>query len=115
LITTEYHTHIHRAFDLKPATLLKLFAKTDVFRKPERFKKMVQACLADARGRTTFEDNPYPQADFVNQLADKLCNADISKVTQSDLEGKALGDAIYNLRLNLIKSDKQVLTPAQTM
>jgi tRNA nucleotidyltransferase (CCA-adding enzyme) len=115
LITTEYHTHVHRAFDLKPATLLKLFAKTDVFRKPERFKKMVQACLADARGRTTFEDNPYPQADFVNQLADKLCNADISKVTQSDLEGKALGDAIYNLRLNLIKSDKQVLTPAQTM
>jgi tRNA nucleotidyltransferase (CCA-adding enzyme) len=115
LITTEYHTHVHRVFDLKPATLLKLFAKTDVFRKPERFKKMVLACLADARGRTTFEDNPYPQADFVNQLADKLCNADISKVTQSDLEGKALGEAIYNLRLNLIKSDKRVLTQAQTM
>ncbi|MFT5549545.1 MAG: tRNA nucleotidyltransferase (CCA-adding enzyme) [Candidatus Azotimanducaceae bacterium] len=115
LITTEYHTHVHRVFDLKPATLLKLFIKTDVFRKPERFKKMVQACSSDARGRTTFENNPYPQAAFVNQLADKLCHADISKVTQSGLEGKALGDAIYNLRLELIKSEKRALTQAQTM
>ncbi|MFT4650647.1 MAG: tRNA nucleotidyltransferase (CCA-adding enzyme) [Polaribacter sp.] len=113
LITTEYHTHVHRAFDLKPATLLKLFAKTDVFRKPERFKKMVRACSSDARGRTSFENAPYPQAEFLNQLADKICTADISKVTQSDLQGKALGEAIHNLRLELIKSEKQVLT--QTM
>lgn len=112
LITTEYHTHIHRAFELKPSTLLKLFAKTDVFRKPERFKKMVQACLSDARGRTNFEDTAYPQATFVNQLADKLCNADTSKITSSELQGKALGEAIHNLRLEIIKKEKQVLTQA---
>jgi tRNA nucleotidyltransferase (CCA-adding enzyme) len=110
LITTEYHTHIHRAFDLKPNTLLKLFTKTDVFRKPERFKKMLQACLSDVRGRTDFENNPYPQATFINQLADKLCHADISQIIQSNLDGKALGEAIQNLRLDLIKSEKQVLT-----
>jgi tRNA nucleotidyltransferase (CCA-adding enzyme) len=110
LITTEYHTHIHRAFDLKPTTLLKLFTKTDVFRKPERFKKMLQACLSDVRGRTDFENNPYPQATFINQLADKLCRADISQIIQSNLDGKALGEAIQNLRLDLIKSEKQVLT-----
>ncbi len=110
LITTEYHTHIHRAFDLKPNTLLKLFTKTDVFRKPERFKKMLQACLSDVRGRTDFENNPYPQATFINQLADKLCHADISQIIQSNLDGKALGEAIQNLRLDLIKSEKQMLT-----
>lgn len=110
LITTEYHTHIHRAFDLKPTTLLKLFTKTDVFRKPERFKKMLQACLSDVRGRTDFENNPYPQATFINQLADKLCHADISQIIQSNLDGKALGEAIQNLRLDLIKSEKQMLT-----
>ena len=109
LITNEYHTYVHRAFELKPATLLKLFTKTDVFRKPERFKKMVQACLSDVRGQTHFESNPYPQADFINQLADKLCNADISKVTQSELEGKALGEAIDDLRLDLIKSEQLAL------
>jgi tRNA nucleotidyltransferase (CCA-adding enzyme) len=113
LITTEYHTHVHQAFELQPAILLKLFTKTDVFRKPERFKKMIQACLSNVRGRTDFDNTPYPQADFINQLADKLCNADISKVTQSELEGKALGEAIYNLRLNLIKSEQQALASLQ--
>lgn len=115
LITTEYHTHVHRAFELKPATLLKFFAKTDVFRKPERFKKMTMACLSDARGRTNFENTPYPQAEFINRLADKLCNADISNVTNQGLQGKALGAAIHNLRLEIIKAYKQEQALAQSM
>ena len=110
LITTEYHTHVHRAFQLKPATLLKFFAKTDVFRKPERFRKMMLACLSDVRGRTHFEDAPYPQADFLNELADKVRNADISQLTTKGLQGKELGVAIDDLRLNIIKADKRVLS-----
>lgn len=112
LITTEYHTHVHRAFELKPVTLLKFFAKTDVFRKPHRFKKMIQACLADACGRTNFEDAPYPQADYVNQLADKLLNADTSKVINQGMQGKELGAAIHHLRLDIIKAAKQTLAPS---
>ncbi|MFT5656783.1 MAG: tRNA nucleotidyltransferase (CCA-adding enzyme) [Gammaproteobacteria bacterium] len=108
LITTEYHTHVHRAFELKPATLLKFFTKTDVFRKPERFKKMTLACLSDVRGRTHFENDPYPQAEFVNQLADKVRNADLSEVTNKGLQGKELGTAIHDLRLEIIKADKRV-------
>lgn len=113
LITTEFHTHVHRALELKPTTLLKFFAKTDVFRKPERFKKMIQACLADVRGRTNFENAPYPQADFLNHLADKLCNADISQISNMGLQGKAFGAAIHELRLDIIKAAKQSLS--QTM
>ena len=47
LITTEFHTLVHRAFELKPSTLLKLFMRADSLRKPERFQKMLDACLAD--------------------------------------------------------------------
>ena len=111
LITTEYHTHVHRALELKPTTLLKFFAKTDVFRKPERFKKMILTCLCDARGRTNFENTPYPQADYILQIADKLGNADISKVTDQGLQGKELGAAIHDLRLDIIKAEKKALTP----
>jgi tRNA nucleotidyltransferase (CCA-adding enzyme) len=115
LITTEYHTHVHRAFELKPATLLKFFAKTDVFRKPDRFKKMILACLSDVRGRTNFENDPYPQADFVNQIAEKLCSADIREVTTQGLQGKELGAAIHQLRLDIIKAEKQTLTQSPRM
>jgi tRNA nucleotidyltransferase (CCA-adding enzyme) len=103
LITTEYHSHVHRALELKDTTLLKLFSKTDIFRKPQRFKKMIQACLADLRGRLNFEDAAYPQADFLNQLGDKLRNADLSEVKQNGLQGSQLGEAIRRLRLKIIK------------
>ena len=106
LITTEYHTHVHRALELKPSTLLKLFASTDMFRKPDRFRKMILACLADIRGRTNFENIDYPQADFLNQLSDKLRNADLSEIKSQGLQGKALGEAIHDFRLELIRQEK---------
>ena len=113
LITTEFHTHVHRALELKNSTLLKLFTKTDVFRKPQRFRKMTQACLADLRGRTDFESADYPQAEFLTRLGDILCNADMSEIMQRGLQGKAMGDAIHDFRLNLIKQNRQVLHPRQ--
>ena len=109
LITTEYHTHVHRALELKDTTLLKLFTSTDIFRKPQRFRKMTQACLADLRGRKNFESADYPQAAFLNQLGEKLCDADLSEIMQRGLQGKELGEAIYDFRLRLIKQNRQAL------
>ena len=109
LITTEYHTHVHRALELKDSTLLKLFTSTDIFRKPQRFRKMIQACLADIRGRKNFESVDYPQAEFLNQLGEKLCNANLSEIMQRGLQGKELGEAIYDFRLSLIRQYRQTL------
>ena len=60
LLRTEYHTHCHRAFELKPSTILKTLQSLDAFRRPERFAQFLLACEADARGRQGFEDNDYP-------------------------------------------------------
>jgi len=109
LITTEFHTHVHRALELKDTTLLKLFTGADIFRKPQRFIKMTQACLADLRGRKNFESAPYPQAEFLTRLAKILCDADLSSILQKGLEGKDLGEAIYRFRLGLIKQNSKVL------
>lgn len=106
LMTTEYHTHVHRALELKATTILNLFYSVDLFRKPQRFQKMLDACLADTRGRLNCEDIDYPQADFLATLATKLLDADISSVTQQRFEGKALGDAIREFRLGILKQEK---------
>ena len=103
LMTCEYHTHIHRAYEMKPSTLLKFFYQTDIFRRLERFHKMTQACLADARGRTGFEEDPYPQADYAWRLAQQLHNLDVSPVISSGKQGPALGDAIYDFRLQYLQ------------
>ncbi len=108
LITTEFHTHVHRAFELKAQTLLKFLTRADCFRKAERFEQMLQACIADLRGRTNFENSPYPQADFLSGLAKTLREADISEVQQQGLSDRALGAAIQELRLKLIEQYKQL-------
>ncbi|MDH3220233.1 MAG: multifunctional CCA addition/repair protein [Gammaproteobacteria bacterium] len=106
LITTEYHTLVHRALDLRPSTLLRLMTRADSLRKPERFQKMLDACLADLRGRKNYEDAPYPQRDFLAQLAARLRDMDIAEIQQRGLDGKNLGQAIEQARLQLIKREK---------
>lgn len=110
LITTEAHTLVHRAFELKPATLLKLLTRADALRKPERFRKMLDACLADVRGRTGLEHSEYPQADFLDHLGAAVRAMDISEIQQRGLTGKALGTAIREARLALIKREKALAT-----
>ena len=112
LMTTEYHTHVHRAFELKATTILNLFYSVDLFRKPQRFQKMLDACLADTRGRLNFEDIEYPQADYLSTLAEKLLQADLGAVKQQGFQGKALGEAIRKFRLSLLKREKTIYCSA---
>ncbi|UXY15994.1 multifunctional CCA addition/repair protein [Chitiniphilus purpureus] len=62
------HLLVHRAQELKPGTVLELFQRCDALRKPERFEALLNACVADARGRTGFEAAAYPQAERLRQL-----------------------------------------------
>ena len=110
LITTEFHLLVHRAFELKPSTLLKLFTRADSFRKPDRFNKMLDACLADVRGRTGSENDPYVQAGFVARLAQKLRLMDHSALQQG-LTGKAIGQQIRKQQLALIEQEKLLAQP----
>ena len=51
ILVSEYHTHCHRAFELRAATILRMLEATDAFRRPRRFEQFLLACEADARGR----------------------------------------------------------------
>ena len=58
-LTAKYHGDIHRAGELRPATMLKLLSAADAFRKPERFEEILQAAESDFRGRPGYESRPY--------------------------------------------------------
>ena len=65
ILAARYHTHCHRAFELRDVTIVKLLEHTDAFRRPERFEKFLSVCEADARGRTGLEQRIYAQADYL--------------------------------------------------
>ena len=64
LLAAEFHTHCHRAFELRTKTILKVLERTDAFRRPDRFERFLLTCEADARGRAGLENRRYGQADY---------------------------------------------------
>jgi tRNA nucleotidyltransferase (CCA-adding enzyme) len=65
VIVARYHGNVHRAFELKPRTVLEFMERADAFRRPERFAQALLACEADSRGRTGLENTPYPQREYL--------------------------------------------------
>ena len=62
LIVARYHGIVHRAFELRPKTILEFMERADAFRRPERFAQALLACEADSRGRTGLENEPVSAA-----------------------------------------------------
>lgn len=90
----EYHTHCHRALELRGRTLLKLLNATDALRRPDRFEAFLLACEADARGRKGLEQRDYPQADYLRRALAIAREVGAAQFTQAGMEGRALGAAI---------------------
>jgi tRNA nucleotidyltransferase (CCA-adding enzyme) len=112
LMVAQWHTHCHRALELKPATLLKVLQSNDAFRRPERFEQFLLCCEADARGRTGFENRDYPQAHFFRAALVAAQAVNIAAIQQAGFSGKAFGDEVNRQRLqNLLQLKRDASTP----
>jgi tRNA nucleotidyltransferase (CCA-adding enzyme) len=102
LLTARHHTLVHRALELKPATVLKLFESCDAFRRAGRFRELLSACESDARGRAGRESEPYPQARYLEEARQAAAHVSLSERERAGLPGPAIGDEIRTRRLAAI-------------
>ena len=110
-LAAEFHAHTHRAFELRSSTVLKVLNRVDAFRRPARFEKFLLACEADARGRTGFEDRPYPQAKYFRDAWHAASDVGISDLTESDLSGEEIGKEVATRRRRAITEVKKNQDP----
>lgn len=108
---TRLHLLCHKAFELRPITLLKIFRAADAFRKPERFEQFLLAVEADARGRKGFEDSPYVQGQWLRQLFGTLQAISPREFVAQGLTGAAIGEALDKAREAAIRSFRQQTPP----
>ena len=94
----EFHTHAHRALELRPATLLKLLMRFDIMRRPQRFADFIAASEMDARGRLGLEDRDYPQAEYLRKAAEVVRAVDVKPLLEQGLQGAELGLALTAAR-----------------
>src|SRR5271154_6903205 len=102
VIVARHHGNAHRAFELRPKTILDMFENSDAFRRPERFSQALLAFEADSRGRLGLETNPYPQRDYLQSARDA---AAAIKPTPQDLaqdSGAEIARRLHERRLQAI-------------
>jgi tRNA nucleotidyltransferase (CCA-adding enzyme) len=113
VLGARYHAVVHRAAELRPDTMLKLFETTDAFRRPERFTELLLVCESDARGRTGLENNPYPQAPYLQRARDAAAAAvQLSDADRKGLKGPEIGAKIRAKRLAAVTQIKDEFASA---
>jgi len=101
-----YHLHCHRAFELRPKTLLKIVLGLDALRHPERFEQFLLVCKADVRGRTGMEESNYPQADFLRAVYQAVIGVDAAGISRSVSEPRHIAVHLHRERLQAISRVK---------
>jgi len=99
LMVSDHHCKIHRCDDMRKDTIIKLFDKTDAWRKPQRFEQFLLSCEADARGRLNFETAPYPQRDTMLNYLHQASNVNVQDIIQQGITGAAIKPALYKARI----------------
>jgi len=105
--TARFHLHFHRALELKPSTVVKTLEQLDAFRKPERFEKFLLASEADARGRPGYENEEYPQGDYLRQAYSAARDIDIAVLREQGFENMNLANKIKEVRTTAVAEVKQ--------
>ena len=110
VMTARYHTHVHRAFELRADTVVKTLESCDALRRPERFRDFLLACEADKRGRTGLESQPYPQREFFEKAREVVAAVVLSPDERKGLSGEQIGQELRrrrNAAISLLKEDTE--------
>jgi tRNA nucleotidyltransferase (CCA-adding enzyme) len=103
LAVARWHTHVHRAHELRPDTMLEVLEQCDAFRRPERFELMLEACECDARGRLGLDERPYPQAMRMRSAARAAAAVDAAAIARAAASTAQIGRLIHDARLSAVR------------
>ena len=98
----QYHTHCHKAFELRASTLTDTLGVLGSFKANNTLHEFLLACEADAKGRTGYEHTAYPQAEMIKLAARAAGSIDKSAILNSELQGAKIGEAIRRLRIKAV-------------
>ena len=94
MAVTEFHLLCHKAFELRPETILKLLKGLGALKSEHRLEEFLLCCEADARGRTGFENREYPSSDYLRQARQVILKTDISDLLESGVSGAEIGSQL---------------------
>ncbi|HTB30268.1 MAG TPA: multifunctional CCA addition/repair protein [Steroidobacteraceae bacterium] len=102
VIVARYHGIVHRAFELRPKTVVEFMERSDAFRRPERFARALLACEADSRGRAGWEGNAYPQREYLTSARGAAASIKPAQEDLAGLSGTAIAQLVSRRRVDAV-------------
>jgi len=103
-VVARWHTTLHGLKGQDSENILSMLTELGVFRQGGWLEEFVLCCEADSRGRSGFENQAYPQAGQLKDLAARCCRVTAAALIADGVEGKAVGEALRHQRLAVIDS-----------
>lgn len=104
LLAVRYHGDVHRAQELRPATLADILQAVDAYRKPARFDQFLQACESDFHGRPGYAEKPYPQAERFREALLAAKSVDAGAIAQGLSEAAEINRKVREARIQAIRT-----------
>ena len=112
VLTARYHGNVHRAAELRPATLLDLLMATDALRRPERLAGLLRACAADALSRPGRSGERYAPAHWMNSALSVMKGVDAAVIARDISDPAHLPAKIREARIEALGAwKKQIELP----
>jgi tRNA nucleotidyltransferase (CCA-adding enzyme) len=103
VLVAREHGIVHRALELRPATVMELLERVDAFRRPERFEDFLAACAADFHGRSGYASRPYPEAERLRAALSAARAVDAGAIA-GRVDAAAIPQAIRAARVAAVKA-----------
>lgn len=107
VMVARFHGKFYQSLQMRPATLLEFLIQLDAIRQPDRFKAFLQACEADARGRTGLENRPIPAANLMLNVLMAAQSVDAGAVAARCGNAERIKEAVFDARLEAVKGALQ--------
>lgn len=107
LLVTEFHDLVHTVERQSAETLVALFDRIDAWRKPQRVEQIALTSEADARGRTGFESNAYPQGNYLRQAFEVVLSVSTREVVAAGFKGMEVREELNRRRIAALEQWKQ--------
>jgi tRNA nucleotidyltransferase (CCA-adding enzyme) len=112
-LAARWHGAIHRAGELRPATLLDLVMRSDALRRPERLEGLLEACECDALSRPGAGGSAYAPGAIIRAACAVVRGVRVAAIAQDaklrreDGDGADIGTAIHAARLRALRAWKR--------
>ena len=101
-LAARYHATVHRAPELKPATMLDLLLATDALRRPERLEGLLRACAADMMSRPGSSGDYAPRT-WLREALEVVRGVDAGRIAAAHPEALDLPQKIRAARIKALR------------